>query len=96
MKDKSIYSIALTNTFKRQLKLCRKRGWDLSELNNVVTLLQTGETLPEKYRDHALTGDRVGQRDCHIHPDWILIYRIRNDVLILQLLETGTHSDLEL
>jgi mRNA interferase YafQ len=88
--------IAQTNLFKRQMKQCRKRGWDMDAMNKVVSMLQRGETLPEKHRDHALSGDRIGQRDCHVKPDWILIYRVREDVLILQLLETGSHSDLSL
>jgi len=87
-------SIVQTNLFKKQLKHCRKRGWDMSELNKVVGMLQRQEALPEKYRDHGLLGERAGQRDCHIGSDWVLIYRIRKEVLILQLLETGSHSDL--
>ena len=88
--------IAQTNLFKRQLKKCRKRGWDVAELEVVVSLLQKQEELPAKYKDHALSGDRAGQRDCHIRPDWILIYTVREDVLILQLLATGSHADLSL
>jgi mRNA interferase YafQ len=68
----------------------------MSALEDVVDTLQREETLPEKYRDYALSGDRIGQRDCHIKPDWVLIYRIRKDALILQLLDTGSHSDLSL
>ena len=86
--------IVQTNLFKKQLKRCRKRGWDMSALERVVGMLQRQEDLPEAYRDHGLSGDREGQRDCHVKPDWILIYRIREDVLILQLLETGSHSDI--
>ncbi len=86
--------IVQTSLFRKQLKRCKKRGLDLSELSQVVGMLQNREKLPTKYRDHALTGDRLGQRDCHINPDWILIYRIREDILILELLETGSHSDL--
>ncbi|MCL2655621.1 MAG: type II toxin-antitoxin system YafQ family toxin [Coriobacteriia bacterium] len=88
--------LAQTNTFKKQLKLCRRRGWDMTELDFVVTMLQKEQPLPEKYLDHSLKGDRMGQRDCHIRPDWVLIYRIRGDVMVLQLLETGSHSDLSL
>lgn len=88
--------IAQTNLFKRQLKKCRKRGWDVSELEEVVALLQQQKELPAKYRDHALSGDRAGQRDCHIKSDWILIYAVRENVLILQLLATGSHADLDL
>lgn len=88
--------IAQTSVFKKHLKQCRKRGWDMEALEEVIEILQQRKTLPEKYRDHALSGDRIGQRDCHIKPDWVLIYRIREDVLILQLLDTGSHSDLSL
>ncbi|MDR1271966.1 MAG: type II toxin-antitoxin system YafQ family toxin [Clostridiales Family XIII bacterium] len=88
--------IAQTNLFKKQIKQCRKRGWDMGSMSKVVNMLQKGEALPERHRDHALSGDRTGQRDCHVKPDWILIYRVREDVLVLQLLETGSHSDLSL
>jgi mRNA interferase YafQ len=88
--------IAQTNLFKKQLKRCRRRGWDMDAMSEVIGMLQRGETLPEKYQDHTLSGDRIGQRDCHIKPDWVLIYRVREDALILQLLETGSHSDLSL
>ena len=87
-------SIVPSTLFRRQLKLLRKRNYDLRELEHVVTLLQEGRQLPPKYRDHVLTGERQGQRDCHIRPDWLLIYEIRGDDLILALLETGTHADL--
>jgi len=60
----------------------------------VVDILQAGESLPEKYRDHALTGNFVGHRECHIAPDWLLVYKIENDILILTLTRTGTHADL--
>ncbi|MDR1412450.1 MAG: type II toxin-antitoxin system YafQ family toxin [Actinomycetes bacterium] len=88
--------IAQTRLFKKQLKQCRKRGWDMAAMNEVVDMLQRREVLPAKHHDHALSGNRRGQRDCHLKPDWVLIYRIREDVLILQLLETGSHSDLTL
>jgi mRNA interferase YafQ len=68
----------------------------MNAIDSVVGMLQREEVLPEACRDHALSGDRIGQRDCHIKPDWILIYRVRRDVLILQLLETGSHTDLSL
>lgn len=87
-------AIVPSRLFKRQLKLLRKRDYDLQELDYVITLLQEGRQLPAKYRDHALAGERKGQRDCHVRPDWLLIYEIREDDLILALLETGTHSDL--
>jgi mRNA interferase YafQ len=71
-----------------------RRGKDITKLEKVVDMLASGKTLPEKYRDHKLTGNWVGYRDCHIEPDWVLIYKIENDILILTLSRTGSHSDL--
>lgn len=90
----SKYTLSYTGLFKKQRQLLIKRGYDISLLDVVVTLLVSGEVLPEKYRDHALVGGRKGQRDCHIRPDWVLIYEKHDDTLILLLCETGTHSDL--
>ena len=73
-----------------------KRGKDIKKISAVVRMLANGETLPPQFRDHALVGDLVGFRDCHIENDWVLIYMIQNDVLILTLADTGTHSDLGL
>ena len=67
---------------------------DIALLDDIIRILSRGEPLPEKKRDHALTGDWVGHRECHILPDWLLVYRIENDVLVLTLARTGTHSDL--
>lgn len=94
--NQPMLKIVQTSIFKKHLKQCRRRSWDMTALEDVVGMLQRGETLSEKYRDHALSGDRIDQRDCHVKPDWILIYRIREDALILQLLDTGSHSDLPL
>lgn len=88
------YAIALTSQFKKDYKLARKRGLKINALAEVVALLADGKALPEKNRDHELSGDWVGHRECHIQPDWLLIYRIENDVLVLTLARTGTHSDL--
>lgn len=71
-----------------------KRGLKISLLEDVIAKLAMGETLPEKNKDHALSGDWIGFRECHVLPDWLLIYRIENDVLVLTLTRTGTHSDL--
>jgi mRNA interferase YafQ len=90
----SKYFVRYTNLYKKQRKLLIKRGYDISLLDNVVKKLMNGEILDEKYADHALQGERVGQRDCHIKPDWILIYEKQDDILTLVLCETGTHSDL--
>jgi mRNA interferase YafQ len=74
--------------------LAVKRNLDISLLDDIIRTLSRGETLPEKNRDHELAGDWVGYRECHIQPNWLLIYRIENDVLVLTLSRTGTHSDL--
>ena len=72
----------------------RKRGLDMSLLDDVVDLLRCGNTLPAKYKDHALTGNYKGFRECHIKPDWLLVYAINEEILILVLSDTGTHADL--
>ena len=86
--------IVLSNRFKKDLKLAAKRGYDLDLLDAVVTNLAERRPLAEKYRDHELTGNYSGFRECHIQPDWLLVYRIEEDVLVLTLIRTGTHSDL--
>lgn len=88
------YRIVQTGRFKKDLKLIKKRGYDLSLLGAVVDTLASGETLSDKYRDHPLTGNFSGCRECHITPDWLLIYEISNEELLLYLTRTGTHSDL--
>lgn len=88
------YTIEISSKFKKDYKLAKKRGYNMTLLQEVVDLLASGETLPDKYRDHSLTGDYNGYRECHVLPDWLLIYRIENDLLILGLTRTGTHSDL--
>ena len=91
-----MYSAIRTTKFKKDVKRLAKRGKDIDKLTAVIKLLAAGEKLPPKYRDHALTGNRQGLRDCHIEPDWVLIYKIDHDVLVLLLTETGSHSDLSL
>lgn len=86
--------VVLSNQFKRDLKLAEKRGYNLDLLDSVVTKLANKETLPEKYRDHNLTGKYAGFRECHIQPDWLLVYRADDTELILFLSRTGTHADL--
>lgn len=88
------YEIVPSNQFRKDLKLAQKRGYDLDKIKKVIIALAGGETLEAKYRDHALTGDYSGFRECHIQPDWLLIYQISGDRLILFLARTGTHSDL--
>lgn len=86
--------IVWTTQFKKDYKLALKRHLNIELLDNVIRSLSRGEALPEKNKDHALTGDWVGHRECHILPDWLLIYRLEEDVLVLTLTRTGTHSDL--
>lgn len=86
--------IVSSNQFKRDLKTILKRHWNTDLLDEVVTKLANEEVLEEKYRDHSLTGNFAGFRECHIQPDWLLIYRIDGDNLILFLSRTGSHSDL--
>ena len=89
-----MFEVVLSNRFRKDLKLAAKRGLRLDELNTIVNQLAAGQTLPERNRDHALTGDYIGFRECHIRPDWLLVYRVDGDALELFLFRTGTHSDL--
>ncbi len=86
--------IVLSNRFKKDMKLAVKRGYDLALLNEIVEKLSMQVPLPPKNKDHALSGDYIGFRECHIQPDWLLVYRIDGGELILFLSRTGTHSDL--
>ena len=86
--------IVLSNRFRKDLKLTKKRGLDLNLLDEVVTTLATTQVLDEKYRDHPLSGDYAGFRECHIQSDWLLVYRIDYEEVFLMLSRTGTHSDL--
>lgn len=85
----------MTKRFKKHLKRMEKRNKaSIKKIADAVNLLQKGEKLPERFRDHELTGPLKGSRECHILPDLLLIYRIFNDILILELIDTGTHADL--
>ena len=88
------YIIKTTNKFQKDLKRVQKRGYDLTLLKEIIKKLANGETLPEKNKDHFLTGNYAGKRECHITPDWLLIYEIDGENLFLYLTRTGTHSDL--
>ena len=85
-----------TGQFKKDYKLAVKSGFNPEKLEKVVSLLCNGVTLPPAYKDHLLMNSRndKGMRECHIEPDWLLVYKIRKDILVLQLIRTGTHSDL--
>ena len=80
--------------FKRDYKRIKKRGYNIRLLEQVIALPAEGRELPASYRDHALTGDYSGCRECHIAPDWLLVYEVLQDELLLYLTRTGTHSDL--
>ena len=93
MKDTK-YIVKTTTQFKNDFKLAKKRGLKMELLREVITVLAMCETLPEKNKDHALTGTWIGHRECHILPNWLLVYRLEDEVLVLTLTRTGTHSDL--
>ena len=88
------YQIEMSSRFKKDYKLAQKRGYNMSLLKEVIEILANGDPLPEKNLDHPHSGDYRGSRECHIEPDWLLIYRIEKDLLVLGLTRTGTHSDL--
>lgn len=88
------YEVKFTNQFKKDLKLAKKQNRDLDKLFEAVHILADGGTLDAKYRDHDLSGNYKGTRECHIEPDWLLVYETRNDVLVLMLYRLGTHSEL--
>lgn len=88
------YNTRFSKEMKRNTKLMKKRGKDMRKLDYVIRLLASGETLPEKYKDHNLSGNYANCRECHIEPDWLLIYQIKENELILLAITTGSHSDL--
>ena len=94
VEKEPIYQIRWTNQYKKDVKLAKKRNYNISELLEVVKKLSFGLPLEEKYKDHALEGNWKNHRELHIRPDWLLIYQIKDDILILELSRTGTHSDL--
>ena len=88
------YTLAYAGQFKKDLKRCKKRGLDLDPLHQVITLLQKDGSLPAEYKAHTLSGQFPGCWECHIKPDWLLIWQQDDKELTLLLLNTGTHSDL--
>ena len=88
------YVVKFTTQFRKDYKLAIKRGLKIELLEQIVALLAAGQSLPDKNKDHALAGNWVGHRECHILPDWLLVYRVEDDVLVLTLTRTETHSDL--
>ena len=89
-----MYNIRPTTKFQKDLKRVKERGFGISLLTAVIKKLAAGEPLPDKYRDHSLSGDYAQCRECHITSDWLLIYEVDGDELILYLTRTGSHSDL--
>ena len=88
------YTTKPTTRFKKDVKRIKKQGLDISELISVVNVLADGKSLDEKYQDHSLSGELKGCRECHIQPDWLLIYEYDHENLYLYLTRTGSHSDL--
>lgn len=86
--------ISVTNQYLKDLKMAKKRGLDIQKLNEVVRLIVEEIPLPPQYKDHKLVGDFVGCRECHVQPDWLLVYSVDKVVSILCLIRTGSHSDL--
>ena len=91
---KTKYIVKQTNQFKKDYKLAMKRGLPVKLLNEIITKLALGEPLLAKNRDHSLSGNWANFRECHILPDWLLVYQIYEDVLVLTLSRTGSHSDI--
>lgn len=86
--------IRYTTKFRKDFKIVKKRGCNVELFQEVLNILQNGQQLPQKYKDHSLSGNYSGCRECHITPDWLLIYRYDKNGLVLILTRTGTHSDL--
>lgn len=91
-----MYKIQFTSKMKKDVKRMKKRGRDISKLTSVLSILASGAHahLPERFHDHQLSGNMSDFRECHIEPDWLLVYRLEDDELILIATETGTHADL--
>lgn len=89
-----MYKIVYTNRMKKDVKLMQKRGKDMNKLIEVLALLAEGNPLPAKYKDHQLSGNLSDFRECHIEPDWLLMYQIYDDILIISATATGSHTDL--
>lgn len=89
-----MYKIVYTNRMKKDAKMMQKRGKDMGKLTSVLSLLASGKPLPNQYKDHALTGNLQDFRECHIESDWLLMYQIYENTLILSATATGSHADL--
>ncbi len=89
-----MYKIIWSTKFKKDYKLAIKRGYNITELDDIIRTIAKGEKLEDKYNDHELSGNYKGFRECHIRPDWLLVYIIDNGKLVLTLSRTGSHADL--
>ena len=89
-----MYELFATNKFKRDLKKCKLQNKDVQKLQVILELLTAGKALPVSNRDHNLTGNYVSHRECHIEPDWLLIYRVNEEEKLIELVRTGSHSEL--
>lgn len=89
-----MYEIAITNRFRRDVKLCQKQGKDMEKFKTIILLLEQGKALPIQNRDHTLSGNWKGYRECHLTPDWLLIYEINEAAKTITLTSMGSHSDL--
>lgn len=94
MTNNRKYTIEMSSRYKKELRKMLRRGADESKIIYVIDILASGEMLPQSYKDHQLHGKFEGLRECHVTPDWVLVYRIDGDKLILALTRTGTHSDI--
>ena len=88
------YTLKRTNQFRKDFKCAAKRGYNMNLIADVIGRLSRGETLEPRFHDHELKTDYAGMRECHITPDWLLVYFIEDEVLVLTLTRTGSHSDL--
>lgn len=88
------YETRFTNQFKKDIKIAKKQGKDIEKLVDVIKMLAEGKTLGENYRDHSLSGYYKGCRECHIEADWLLVYEINDNILVLMLNRVGSHSEL--
>ena len=89
-----MYNLVISSKCKKDLKLAKKQGRDMDRFFSVVDMLVNKQVLPEEFKDHALIGDYANCRECHINPDWLLIYRIYEEEVVLYLARVGSHSDL--
>jgi len=92
--NETLYEVKQTSRFKKDYRLAKKRGEKMQLLQEIILKLADGIPLPEKNHDHALSGEWLGCRECHITPDWLLVYQKEDDILVLTLTRTGSHSDL--